>query len=308
MRSLTHPRITVLMAVYNGSAFLRQAIDSILEQTFTDYELLIINDASTDDSGGIIASYHDPRIRVVNNRTNLGLTKSLNIGLKLAKGSLIARMDADDLSHPQRLAKQVALMETDNNYGLIASGMEVIDEKGAVTSVSKSDYTPEKIYSELQFRNCIPHSSVLFKKDLVLNLGGYNQKIKYAQDYALWVRLSQITKINAVNESLIKWRNTERNISNLRKREQQAIVKEIVTNNIRCLTGKNYPYEYIRFLGGYWHHLKDIPRREYPRLIGIMQEIIRGLLRKAPVFLDHTKLKLILAAKLDLIREKLAGK
>lgn len=308
MRSLTHPQITVLMAVYNGSAFLRHAIDSILEQTFTNYEFLIINDASTDASGGIIASYHDPRIRVVNNRTNLGLTKSLNIGLKLAKGALIARMDADDLSHPQRLAKQIALMKTDNNYGLIAGGMEVIDEKGKVRSVSKNDYTPEKIYSELQFRNFIPHSSVLFKKDLILNLGGYNQKFKYAQDYALWVSLSQIAKLNAVNESLIKWRNTDGNISNLRKREQQAIVKEIVTHNIRSLTGKNYPYEYLRFLGGYWYHLKDIPQREYPRLIGIMQEIIKGLLRKAPGFLDRTKLKLILDAKLRLIQEKLRGK
>ncbi len=308
MRNPANPKVTVLMAVYNGSTFLPQAINSILEQTFTDYEFLIINDASTDDSGRIIASYPDPRIKVIINRTNLGLTKSLNIGLKHAKGSFIARMDADDLSHPQRLAKQVALIENESVCGLVTCGMEVIDAKGTVTSVKKPGYIPEKIYSELQFRNCIPHSSVLFKKNLVLNLGGYNRKFRYAQDYALWMKLSPIAKVNSINEYLIKWRNTKTNISNLKKREQQETVKKIVTANIRELTGRTYPYEYIRFLGGYTYHLKDIPKREYPRLIRMMQEIIKGMLRKAPRFLDRSMLKLALNERMHLIGRKLAIK
>src|SRR4051794_29608800 len=105
------PKVTVLLAVYNGERYLREAIDSILGQTFQDFEFLIINDGSTDSTREIILSYHDPRIRLVDNEDNIGQTRSLNRGLALAAGQFVARQDADDISEPERLASQVAFLE-----------------------------------------------------------------------------------------------------------------------------------------------------------------------------------------------------
>ena len=124
------PRVTVLMPVYNAERFLREAIDSILGQSFKHFEFLIIDDGSTDASADIIASYRDSRIRFVRNRTNLGITPTLNKGIALASCELIARMDADDISHPQRLQKQFGYMKRNPECALLSSWARVISEDG----------------------------------------------------------------------------------------------------------------------------------------------------------------------------------
>src|SRR5659263_168424 len=109
---LKAPKVTVLMAVYNGERYLREAIESILGQSFADFEFFIVNDGCTDSSRDIILSYRDPRIRLIDNQENIGLTKSLNIGLSLASGEYVARQDADDISYPTRIEKQIEYFET----------------------------------------------------------------------------------------------------------------------------------------------------------------------------------------------------
>ncbi|HKQ33129.1 MAG TPA: glycosyltransferase family A protein, partial [Thermodesulfobacteriota bacterium] len=115
------PKVTVLMTVYNGEKFLNEAIDGILNQTFRDFEFLIINDGSTDGSREIIKSYKDPRINLVDNESNIGLTASLNRGLSLAGGEYIARQDADDISLPERLEKQISILERNPDIALLGS-------------------------------------------------------------------------------------------------------------------------------------------------------------------------------------------
>ena len=118
---MNEPMVTVLMAVYNGEKFLKEAMESILTQTFTDFEFLIINDGSTDNSVKIIEEFNDPRIRLIHNEKNLKLIASLNKGISLAKGKYIARMDCDDISMPYRLEKEVDFLENSLEYGLVGT-------------------------------------------------------------------------------------------------------------------------------------------------------------------------------------------
>ena len=127
-KNIKTPKITVLMPVYNGEKYLKESIESILKQTFRDFEFLIINDTSTDESEKIIRSFKDSRIKLIKNEKNIGLTKSLNKGLDLAKGEYMARMDADDISLPKRLEIQVAFMDKNPKIGVIGAWAKVIGE------------------------------------------------------------------------------------------------------------------------------------------------------------------------------------
>lgn len=232
---MIYPEITVLMSVYNGEKFLREAIESILNQTYRDFEFLIINDGSTDSTKEIIISYNDPRIRVINNEQNIGLTRSLNKGLKLAKGKYIARMDADDISTPERLDKQLKYIKKRSDVGLVTSWHEIIDGKKNCISIITGERSFENIYYFLTFGNQFPHSSTLFRKKTVLDLGGYDEKYKRSQDYDLWFRLSRVTRIEMISEVLLKCRTTDINISNMFKNEQDDFAKQIFINNLEII-------------------------------------------------------------------------
>jgi len=240
--------ITVLMSVYNGEKYLREALDSVLNQTFKNFEFLIINDGSTDKTERILKSYNDPRIKIVNNKKNIGLTKSLNKGLKLAKGKYVARMDADDISLPERLKIQLKFMEENGKFGLVGSWATLIDKKGVPLEVWQTNYYPEDIFYMLNFRNCLTHSSTMFRKDLVLDLGGYNEKILRSQDYDLWQRLSKKGKIYLIKKCLIKLRRTPFNISSKFNNEQQETVFKIVKQNLELLTGLRFSRKQIEIL------------------------------------------------------------
>lgn len=203
------PKVTVLMSVYNGARYLRESIESILSQTLTDYELLIINDGSTDDSRDIILSYQDQRIRLVDNSKNIGLTKSLNLGLELAKGELIARHDADDLSYPRRLERQVQFLDDNQDIVLLGASGRVIDETG-----KPKDFilrTPVGILAirwYLMFENAFLHASVMFRRDVLLKkLGGYSESFVRYQDYDLWSRTARRFLIENLREVLIDCRS-----------------------------------------------------------------------------------------------------
>ena len=132
------PQITVLMPVYNGEKYLRQAVDSILNQTFKDFEFLIINDGSTDKTLAILQEYKNKRVKIINNKKNIGLTKSLNKGLKLAKGKYIARMDADDISLSNRLRKQIDFLDKHNKIGVLGTQMKIINNSNKIVGEYKT--------------------------------------------------------------------------------------------------------------------------------------------------------------------------
>jgi hypothetical protein len=182
-------RITVLMAVFNGSHYLGEAIESILNQTRGDFRFLIINDGSTEPVEDIIMSFGDPRIEL-HHQEHMGLPRTLNKGIGLCKGDYIARMDADDLSPPERLEAQAAELDDDENLDLIGCFFNVIDDYGKVLETREMPIDPLYRLWRLQFHNNYAHGSVMFRKSAVIAAGMYNESLTYAQDFDLWCRMS----------------------------------------------------------------------------------------------------------------------
>ncbi|MBD2519712.1 glycosyltransferase [Nostoc sp. FACHB-973] len=201
------PKITVLMPVYNGELYLREAIDSILAQTFQDFEFLIINDGSTDSTREIVCSYDDPRIRLIDNDYNLGLTRSLNKGLKLAEGEFVARQDADDISDPKRLAKQISFLETHPEVALVGTWYKDIDPQGKLIVKRNLPCNSTQIRWEFLFYCPFVHSAVMFHKCTITEqIGLYNEAYSYAQDYNLWWRICRTLQVRNINQYLVKLR------------------------------------------------------------------------------------------------------
>ena len=166
--SLRHPKVTVFIPVYNRERYVGAAIDSIFAQSFSDYELLLIDDGSTDRSLEVMRAYTaDPRLRVVCNERNLGIPRTRNKGLQLARGEYIAMLDSDDLAHPKRLEKQVAFLDRHSDYAQIGSWGRAVDEQGSLLKRTKRQpVTPEDVHAQLLFRCCPTRNSTvhLFSK------------------------------------------------------------------------------------------------------------------------------------------------
>lgn len=241
---MNNPKISVIMSVYDGEKYLDESIQSILNQTFKDFEFIIINDCSTDNSLYIIKQYatKDKRIVLIENEENIGLTKSLNEGLKIAKGKYIARMDADDVALSERFNKQYNYLEKNKNVFLLGTSAMMIDEDGN-RSIKITAITQEKkIYSRLRKKNTIIHSSIMFRNDFELF---YRENFKYAQDYDLYLRvLSEGKIIKNILEVLLYYRVCKNSISFSRMGTQ--IIYSMVANKYyleRSKYGKDSYYE-----------------------------------------------------------------
>jgi glycosyltransferase involved in cell wall biosynthesis len=210
------PKVSVVMSVYNGEKYLREAIESILNQTFTDFEFIIIDDSSSDSTSAILAEYasQDARLIIIRNDQNIGLTRSLNKGLAVTQGEYIARQDADDVSFPQRLQQQVNFLDNHPEVVLVSSNYEIIDAQGRQIKQVKKSPEPLLIAWYLLFINYLGgHSVVMFRREPVINLGGYAEDYRYAQDYQLWLQLLNIGDMGILPEVLLRWRSHEQNIS-----------------------------------------------------------------------------------------------
>jgi glycosyltransferase involved in cell wall biosynthesis len=200
------PLITVLMPVFNGEKYLRQAIDSILNQSYSSFEFIIVNDGSTDNTEAIIRSYSDHRIKLIN-RSNGGVSAALNTGLQYASGKYIARMDSDDIAMPERLSVQLDFMINHVEYVLVGSDAEYIDEDGIfIFQYHNSGYTHEEIKRVLSYDCAFLHSSVMFLKSAVLELGGYSLDAYLFEDYFLWIKLINKGKFACIKQNLIAYR------------------------------------------------------------------------------------------------------
>jgi len=216
---MKNARITVLMSVYNAEKFLREAIDSILNQSFKDFEFLIINDGSTDKTARILQGYHDPRMNIINNKVNIGLTRSLNKGLRIAEGEYIARQDADDVSVSKRLDKQYNYLEKHRQIFLVGSGAYNMNEKGKIETIWNPLTSSELIKKTLYINNCIYHPTIMFRNEENIF---YREKFIYTQDYDLYLNLlSKGKKLDNINESLIWYRINPEGISYTKKPKQK---------------------------------------------------------------------------------------
>lgn len=213
MDSSMTPMISVLLPVYNGEKYLREAIDSILNQTYRDFEFLIINDGSTDKSVEIIQKYNDSRIKLIHNKENMGLIYTLNKGLDLANGQYIARMDADDISLPNRLKLQVDFMENHSNVGMLSGNVISIDSNSKV--ISQKWWVDNNLPIEwlLIWENPIAHPSVMLRcKTLLGNKLIYNENKRHAEDYDLWCNMALSTNIERLEDVVLMYRVLESSV------------------------------------------------------------------------------------------------
>jgi glycosyltransferase involved in cell wall biosynthesis len=285
-------KITVLMSVYNGEKYLREAIDSILNQTFTDFEFLIINDGSTDSSRDIILSYRDPRIRLVDNERNIGLTKSLNRGLNVARGEYIARIDADDISMPNRLDVQYNYMKDDPNLAICASSYEQIDENENSLKIIEGYLECEQLYYFHTFANWLAHSSIMFKKSIALQVNGYDDKLIRAQDYDLWYRISRMGKVIQIDEVLLKLRIHQENISSKYGNSQKYIANSVALKNIKQICNGRINTKVIEMLCE-WDKEISFDDANAHTLINNLIVLNNNLIDLAPVYIDKKKLRKI---------------
>ncbi len=234
--------ISVVMSTYNTELkMLQQAVESILSQTFREFEFIIIDDGSTDESVDYLNQLQDERIRLIRNPVNIGLTKSLNIGLKAAKGKYIARMDADDISLPQRFEKQYAYMEAHPNVILcgarIASFNKDPSHPVGISPVVSSDMEEYRVL--LLFRDPGPyHPTAFFRHQTLLEHHViYDESLIYAQDYGMWETISHLGQVYVMQDVLLHYRRHEKQISIEHREKQFQCDKEVKRRQLNALLG-----------------------------------------------------------------------
>lgn len=212
------PKISVIMSVFNGEIYLSDAINSILNQTYSNFEFLIVDDGSTDSSREILKKFkkNDPRIRLFLNKKNIGLPAALNLAISKSNGKFIARMDSDDISLPNRFETQIDFLEKNPDIFLIGSSAIIIDEDGKRIGALRKFNNPKKVQKKLITHNPLIHPSIMFRTSKLR----YNPKFKYSQDYDFYLRaLVSGKKITNLSDLLIKYRifSKDMNIQKIRK-------------------------------------------------------------------------------------------
>lgn len=207
------PKVSVVMPAYNAEKYIGEAIESILNQTFRDFEFIIINDGSVDRTKEIIQEYDDPRIVLLENDKNSGIVVTLNKGVDAATGEYIARMDADDIALSNRIEQQVMFLNTHRNIGVVGSALQIfgeeIDTQNRFFSRSK-----EKLKAELLFNSCLAHPTVMFRRSLIQKSNEcYDLQFAGIEDFALWWRFAQVTDIGCINEVLLRYRSHGKQIT-----------------------------------------------------------------------------------------------
>jgi glycosyltransferase involved in cell wall biosynthesis len=201
------PKVSVIMSVYNSEKYLRESIESVLNQTFKEFEFIIINDCSNDNSVNILNTYLDERIVIINNDTNLGLSKSFNKAISISKSDLILRMDSDDICYPNRIEVQYNHMIENPKTIVLGSNADVIDMNEEFVYKTNLPKTDALIKKSLKKRATFIHPTVIFRKDYCLKVGGYYEPIKhYFEDFVLWNQLSKYGNFEILDQSLIKYR------------------------------------------------------------------------------------------------------
>jgi glycosyltransferase involved in cell wall biosynthesis len=224
---VTVPAVSVLMGVWNGAPRVREAVLSILSQTAADLEMIVVDDESTDATPGILAAFRDPRLRV-ERRARRGLTSALNAALGLSRAPLVARLDADDAALPERLERQLAFLSAHPEVGLLGTAAREVDASGREVAIVRPPADDAGIRRALIRRNPFVHSSVVMRRAVLEQVGGYDDAFPVAQDYDLWMRMSRVTRMANLSEPLVVRRLLAGRVSEARDRERlraEALVR-----------------------------------------------------------------------------------
>lgn len=236
------------MSVYNGQDYIRRAVDSILQQTFADFELIVIDDGSTDDTWLILseAAANDRRLRLLRNDRNLGQTASMNKLWPLMRGDYVNRHDADDISLPDRYAQQVAFLEANPAIGLVSCLVEVIDQTGQVLDRDPyaSPLDNDSIQAILLDHNCLCQGSVMFRRNCLELVGSYDENLKWTEDYDLWLRLVEVTQVAKLPGRFYQYRHHPASISHTHRAEQDFHQAQTLEKTLRRRFGA-IPSQYL---------------------------------------------------------------
>lgn len=230
------PAVSVLMPAYNAEKYIGEAIDSILLQTFKNFELIIIDDASTDNTWRVIKSFlkKDKRIIAHKNKKNLKLSKTLNLAIEKSKGLYLARMDADDWSYPDRLEKQYEYMEKNNKVGILGGTMEITDNKGNIIGKRKYANIDKKLRGDIFWFSPFSHPLIMIRKSILEKAGNYNPIFNPAEDYELYFRIGKFSKFANISDILLRYRIVEESMTtgSTKKMELQTIkIRQLYSNS-----------------------------------------------------------------------------
>ncbi len=324
------------MTMFDAAPYLRSSVESILGQTFGDFEFVIVDDGSRDDSVAIVESYRDPRIRLVRNERNKGQTPCLNQGLALARGMWVARQDADDLSRPRRLERQMERLRQDENLALLGCQAWLVDERGKFTGLLDVAAGPESIAWAGLWENPFVHTAAVFRREVVAGLGGYDESFRICQDYDLWMRVAAEHPAANLSARLVVYRHVAQSLQHSGREtvraESERVLRRVLARTIAekisdrdlgkmlCLrTGvtaaelPEFMEVYARLLAIYRAaHPALAGRREFRRTLTLHRaKIGRGLIGERPL---AGLVELVRAAVLDpglllrLVADRLVGR
>lgn len=281
-------KVSVLMCVYNSERFLREAIESVLQQTFTDFELLIVNDGSTDNSVKIIESYTHPRIRVLHQIINQGITKCRRLGLEKAKGEYIAILDSDDLALPSRLKKQVSFLDHNPDMNLIGSWTEIIDEAGKKIGIRRGSTDPLIIKWMLGFNNCIANSSILFRREAALHIRAYHFDSPACEDYDTLIKFNNLGGIGCIPEVLVYIREHKNRLSRIEPLTNKLLVLKSVQNYLSTFLDKSVNLEVCKCIV-FSYYIKIYDQKILLMSAKILLEYLEKFLKRHPLSSSQIK-------------------
>ncbi|WP_182920653.1 glycosyltransferase family 2 protein [Pedobacter planticolens] len=223
--------ITILLPTYNYANYIEKCIQSILEQTYKDYELLVLDDGSIDNTTEIVERIKDKRIHYLKNPANLGIVETLNLGIKLAKGKYIARMDADDIMVGNRLQMQVDFLDQNPQFGIVGSWYKIMDSNGRIISEMKNYTDPDYLRLGLMFTNHFAHPTVMMRTKLVKKLL-YDKNFLHCEDHELWTRFSEISKVTNLPFFFLNVRSHSQSTCNLNQKELKTSVIKLLSKEL----------------------------------------------------------------------------
>lgn len=280
------PTVSVVMSVYNGGEDLAPAIDSVLAQTFTDFEFVIINDGSKDNSLELLRQYEarDARIRVID-QANTGLTVALQRGVAASRGEFIARMDADDVSLPTRLEKEVALLRSDPKLAIVSCHLEHFYDDGTVKLIQTFDFNPRLTALFACFYNPIGgHGQILYRRTAYEAAGGYDPDYNLAEDYDLWTRILRQGELGIVPETLYRYRVGHESVTSRNKPAQEAVTRRVIRRECERVTGEAMDEAVAQAMLEFWWGRKPerTPIRDAGRLNAAMNAVVDRYFAQAP--------------------------
>jgi len=234
--------LSVLMTAYNAENYIHESISSIINQSFKNWILILVDDKSEDNTVKIVKSFNNKKIKIYKLKKNIGRTNALNYGLKKCKTKYTAILDADDISSTHRLKKQIYFLEKNKKFQMVGSWAHLIDSAGKKIGSKKTDRDFTKMTNSLKLINYIPHSSITYSTSFAKKLGGYPSHLKYAQDFALILKFLKEKKINVIPEYLVKCRFTENSMTFSKKYEQT-----ITNDGIKLLRFSKKNFYFTKF-------------------------------------------------------------